>query len=53
LTIKLLEHENVNLVSSPSSDYTFLIDSYNEDGQKKYITLLPGQELTTSCEFNN
>ncbi len=43
---KTIEHENVNLVSSPSSDYTFLIDSYNEDGQKKYITLLPGQELT-------
>lgn len=42
---KSIAHEDVNLLSSPSSEFSFLLDSYYENDQKKYITLLPGETL--------
>ncbi len=43
---KNIAHEDVYLQSSPSSQFTFLIDSYYENGQKKYINLLAWEEMT-------
>lgn len=37
--------EDILLQPAPSSEYTFLLDSYLQWDVKKYIELLPGQEL--------
>lgn len=42
---KTIEHKDINLASSPSSEFSFLLDSYYENDEKKYITLLPGETL--------
>ncbi len=42
---KEIGSENIILQTSPSSEYTFLLDSYMSWDKKEYISLLPGQKL--------